>query len=143
MDRLQSKVIARARITRPIQLFLTMTESQQPTRLLERKIGWDKHEQQAIPAALNAAMFLQIIQEPTRLDSTLPGRIVIKALESGNLVKVNPYEGRMLDRLFDPPNDDYFIFDNEQHRPLSLREVEADMTPQALRLKLYPAEIRV
>lgn len=104
-------------------------------RLANRQIAWRQHELEAIPRGLDAAVMLHIIQNPTLLDLTLT--------KIGEF-RAKSYDERMFDRHFAPINDEYFAFHKDLHRPsLTLAEIEQDMAPRALRLKLFPLAIRI
>ncbi len=104
-------------------------------RLQHRVIGWNILEQEALPAALEAALMLQILSQPfSQLRLSDIGEIEQKT-----------FEERQADRKFGPrdhcPDDDYFIFKERNRQVLTLREIVDDLSPDALREKLFPREI--
>lgn len=115
-------VQAEARLGKPIE------ENQKRfIRLANRQIAWNQHEQEAIPRALDAAVMLQIIQNPT---------LELSLADIGHFL-AKSFEERAFDRQFEPRNDDYFRFRTAGRQPLTLAEIEQDMSPRALRLKLF------
>lgn len=98
-------------------------------QLESRQIGWQHHEQRAIPHALDAAILLQIMREPTR-------NLSITNLGS---YRAKTFDERSFDRLYAPVNDNYFVFHpNLQRPPLTLQQVERDLQPHALHRLLFP-----
>lgn len=98
-------------------------------RLANRQIAWTQHEHEAIPRALDAAVMLHIIENPTlELGLTDIGQFLAKT-----------FEERKFDQEFEPRNDDYFRFHPSlNRRPITLAEIEQNMEPSVLRIKLFP-----
>lgn len=102
-------------------------------RLLSRQTGWHQHEALAIPCALKAACFLQMM-----LRHSTPGL----ELENQGYCLAKTFEERMFDRMFQPFDDTFFRFHPRMNRaPLTLDELERDLHPAVLRLKLYPNRV--
>ncbi len=96
-----------------------------------RRIACEIHELKAIPKMLEAAILLPILQQPTQELSLLSiGKFAEKSLEE-----------RVLDRdpRYGPTNDDYFI--RHDGCIITLTEIEQNMEPRALRLKLLPNRV--
>lgn len=93
--------------------------------LLNRQIAYQKHEMQAIPRALEAAVILQVIQQP------------ILQLELSRLGTFNAksFEERQFDRLYGPRNERYFTLNGG--KILKLNELEKDLSPSTLRPMLF------
>lgn len=103
-------------------------------RLSWRRSGWRQHECEAIPTGLNAAVMLHLIENP-----------MFKKLELLAIgeCRAKTFEGRRSEREFPPFTNEYFVFKPSLNRPpLTLDEIEQDMAPKALRLKLFPRAIR-
>ena len=96
-------------------------------RIINRSIGWQILEGEAVPAALDAALILQILSQPT---------LQIRISDLGSL-KQKSLEERLADRQYGP-DDDFLVFHETERSPLTLREIAVDLSPQALRAKLFP-----
>lgn len=112
-------------------------------RYISRQNGTELHEFQAIPTAFNAAVLLQMIQTPTeKLEIEAPHPKIQTKIPNIGICRAKSDYGRLLARHVEPLNDDYFVFHPDLHRPpITLTEIEQDMTPQALRLKLFPNRV--
>lgn len=93
-------------------------------RIDARKAALQKHEIEAIPGMLDAAVILQIISQPA---------LEISRDEMG-LVK--DFQERAFDRLLSN-NDDYFVFHDARRPPLKLKQIENALNPDALRMMLF------
>lgn len=89
----------------------------------------------AVPMALEAAVMLRIISEPT---------LELKLNDIGR-VHVKNIAARILGRMYDK-QDDYFVFNDPKHPPLAMRpsltlaELESNLDPDAVYLKLFPPD---
>ncbi len=102
--------------------------------LTSRQAGWRYHEFQSIPRAFDAAVMLQIIQEPT-------SNISIKDL--GHFI-AKTFEERMFDRNFEPKNDDYFVFHPDKNKlNLTLEQIENNFHPKQIRKLLFDEQLPV
>ncbi len=98
-------------------------------------------EQTAIPFALDAAVFSQVLRNPT-----LP----IQSHTALVRVDARPLDLREMARRYDQ-NDTYLLFKDpadpekfdENRPPISLTELELDLTPEGLRQKLFLPAVRV
>ena len=95
-------------------------------RLQQRLIGWQILEQRAIPAALNAALILEILSQPT---------LQLRRLADIGSLTQKSIEERQLDRIYGP-NDDYLVF-SEERPSLSLCDLVDDLSPDRLRGLLF------
>lgn len=103
-------------------------------RLINRQIAWERHELGAIPKALEGALLLNLMQMPT---------LELSLSDLGEC-RAKSFEERMFDRIYEPRNDDYFVFHANLNRAkLSLTEIEQNMEPRALRIQLFPGAPRV
>jgi hypothetical protein len=103
-------------------------EQQRVIRLAIRQFAYKKHELEAIPRGLDAAILLQLIENPNM------------ELSVGDIgtFRAKGKDERQFDR--DEGHDEYFVFhSNLNRRPITLREIDADMAPRTLRLKLFPS----
>lgn len=112
---------SRRELTRPINdRFL---------RLTNRQIAYAKYEGEALPAGLDAAVLLQIIQHPT---------LELSLKEICTLV-TKTYEERNFDRMYGPDDSNaYCVFNASTHLPLSLDDLEHNLSPRELRRLLFP-----
>jgi len=93
--------------------------------------AWSILEDQVVPAALQAALMLQIIAQPT----------LQVAWENLGECKMKSFDQRMFDRWLDR-SDEYFVFQEPNRPRLNLEELCALIDPlkiDDLRLKLFPA----
>lgn len=96
---------------------------------LGRQRGWHILEYQAIPAALQAALVLQIIAEPT----------IQSNLENLGAFHAKEFDQRRFDQLLDG-NDECFVFKDESRAQLTFGAVQQMVSKQdfdGLRLKLF------
>lgn len=101
---------------------------------------WRKHEQEAVPLALNAAVLLQLAQDPTQNLEVDPFGLDIPGV--GTCVPKS-FAERVFGRHDEAPNDDYFTFHPDLNRePLALRPIEQNLQPRDLRFLLFPNAIR-
>jgi hypothetical protein len=99
-----------------------------------------QHEREAVPMALNAAVLLQIIQDPTQNLDVEPFSLDIPGV--GTSVP-KTFGERVFGRHDEVVNDDYFTFHPDLHRePLALRPIEQNLQPRELRFMLFPNAIR-
>lgn len=99
-----------------------------------RQCGWNL-QQAAIPAALDAAIMLRIIQQPFNRG--------LELLQPNGEI---PLVGRCYPKTFEKhgydtawtPNDDYVVFEQDLRRaPLTRTEIWENMDPKILRSKLF------
>lgn len=95
-------------------------------RLFMRNMGWQLLETETVPAAIEAALALQILKEPTR--QCYPSDLFQLTQKS--------FDERQFDRLYGP-DDEYLRFREEDRRPLTLEELVIDLSPDVLRQKLF------
>lgn len=96
-------------------------------RLRTRQLAWEKLEHSVIPKALEAALILEIAINPfSQMSLADCGTFVIKS-----------FDERHFD-LLHGPNDNYLLRNNPQLPPLTLRELQDDLTPSVLHGKLFP-----
>lgn len=100
--------------------------SDRTLRLFVRNIGWQLLENETIPAAIEAALILQILQEPER--QCYPSDLFQLTQKS--------FDERQFDRLYGP-DDAYLHFREENRNPLTLEELAKDLSPDTLRRKLF------
>lgn len=107
---------------------------------VEETVG-RQHEQEGVPLALNAAILLDLIQNPTQQDLDIePFSLEIPGV--GNCVPKS-FAERIFGRNDNPRNDDYFTFHPDLHRdPLPLQAIEQNIEPRDLRILLLPNAIR-
>lgn len=95
--------------------------------LHEHQVAYIRHECEAIPLGLDAALLLHLIENPHW---------------KFRIADLGTYRAKHKDeRCFDRErgNDDYFIFNSDLNRqPITLAAIEQDMAPRALRLLLFP-----
>lgn len=97
-------------------------------KLNARRLAWERHESDAIPHALKAALMLQIISQPY---------LQYRNVGEFGAFSVKHFDQRLFDRQFDQ-EDTYFAFNDVQRAPITLTEIEqVEMDPQALRQKLF------
>lgn len=97
-------------------------------RLSSRLMGWQKLERESVPAALEAALILQILSQP---------HSQLKLSQIGSL-RPKQFEERQLDRQYGG-DDTYFVFKGGLRPPLTLAElIDVDLAPIDLRAKLFP-----
>ena len=112
----------------------------QKLRFEAQNTVWRQHEQEAVPLALNAAVLLQLAQDPTQNLEIDPFSLEIPGV--GTSVPKS-FAERVFGRHDELPNDDYFAFHQDLHRePLALRPIEQNIQPRDLRLMLFPNAIR-
>lgn len=106
---------------------LSCLDKSREERLSARSIAWYKLENQLVPLLFDAALILEILSEPAlKLDIHDLGYFHIKS-----------FPRRQFDRIYGP-DDDYFVFHEKTRRPITLKEIENDMTPRAVHAKLFP-----
>ena len=89
-------------------------------QMINRQIAWGEVEKRGAPAALEAALAMEIIENPS---TTI-------ALSAIGACRPRPIEG-----YFDPA-DPYFFFHDEKRTPLTLKDV-IDLSERDLRAKLF------
>lgn len=99
-------------------------------------------ETTTIPIAFQAAVLLQIMQNPTDVELDISPTFELPRV--GTCAPRN-FAERQFGKHFAPRNDDYFIFHPDLHRePISHQAIEDNqMNPSALRLLLFPSAVRV
>lgn len=118
----------------------------QKIRYESQSLNWAALETEAIPTAINAAVLLQIIENPTRTDlDVLPLSLTLPNV--GTCVPRN-YAERMFGKNNIElengneieGNDDYFLFHPDLRRPsITHRDIlVADMEPDTIRDLLFP-----
>lgn len=102
-------------------------QAPEPIRTEERRIGWRILEQKVLPAALNGALILQILQDSTRSPD----------LADLGICRVKEFDQRRFDQLFDG-SDEYFVFNHTKRASLRFEELFPLIQDlDALRLKLF------
>lgn len=104
-----------------------------------RNKGHILFEGQALPTALNAAVMLQMIQNP-RMDIEVkhPDQNHTHEFSGIGRCKAKYYDQRMFERTLPPIDDDYLVFEPKWNRPpLTRAEIEENMDPRVLRLKIF------
>ena len=94
-----------------------------------RLLGWKKLEFEAIPAALQAALVLQTISQPTQQ---------LKLTDLGACTP-KEFDQRRFDQLLEA-SDAYFVFKDEARAPLTftaLQEIVSKQNYDGLRVKLF------
>jgi hypothetical protein len=116
------------------QQYVCDTPIKRNIRRESRNFAHIKHEFEALPKALEAAFLLHIIENPT-----LQGE-----LKDVGEFRMKAFDAREQDRQYPPVDDDYFVFNQNVNRPaLKLRtDIEANMSPSALRFKLFPRALQ-
>lgn len=94
-------------------------------RLIVRNMGWNLLEMEALPAALEAAFALQIMQEPYRRD--FPSELFDLTQKS--------FDERMFDRIYGP--DDLYLTMKEGNKPSFTLEEMSHLSPDELRIRLF------
>lgn len=114
----------------------------QKIRFESNDTAWRQHEQEAVPLALNAAVVLQIMQDPTTQDLDVQPQ----SFDIPRVATCVPksFAERMFGRIHQPRNDDYLLFHPGLNRPpLQLQEIEQNIeAPRNLQLLLFPNAIR-
>lgn len=102
-----------------------LTESQKEALLWQTyQSAYRQHEGEAIPLALEAALVLHKIENPQ----------YNLRLEQIGTMKIKPKDWRSFGR------GDYFVFPPDARRdPIQISDIELNMSPSALRLRLFPA----
>ncbi len=93
-------------------------------RVDARKNAILKHESEAIPHMIDAAVILQILAQPAL------------QLTRDDLGYIKDFQERSFDRLL-TKNDDFFLFHDAKRPPLKLSEIENNLNPDALRQVLF------
>lgn len=111
----------------------------QKIRFESRQAAFFKHEYDAMPSLLNAAVLLQIIQTPTTTDLDIDPQ----SLEIPGVATFAPkpsWSERAFGRTHQPHNDDYLVFHPDLDRDrISLAEIEEHVdNPHNLQLMLFP-----
>lgn len=114
----------------------------QKNRFECQETAWRQHEIEAVPLALNAAILLDLIQNPAQQDLDIkPFSLEIPGV--GSCVPKS-FAERIFGRNDNIRSDDYVVFHPDLHRdPLSLQAIEQNFEPRDLRLVLLPNAIRV
>jgi hypothetical protein len=100
--------------------------------LAAKRIGWQILEREMLPYALNAALMLQIISQPT---------LQLKLSDIGQY-QAKSLEGRLATREFDH-DDNYFVFNEPNRAPLALASLQLNNDPGQLRGQFFPAPAQV
>lgn len=113
----------------------------QKIRFEAQETAGRQHEQEAVPLALNAAILLDLIQNPTQQDlDAQPLSLEIPGV--GNCVPKS-FAERIFGRNDNPPSDDFFFFHEALRRdPLTLQAIEQNIEPRDLRFLLLPNALR-
>ncbi|MES2272828.1 MAG: hypothetical protein V4487_01375 [Chlamydiota bacterium] len=101
-------------------------------RLAAERIGWQILEREMIPYALNAALMLQIISQPT---------LQLKLSDLGTC-QAKSLEGRLAAREF-RQDDNYFVFNEQNRAPLVLTQLRANNNPGQIRQQFFPAPLPI
>ncbi len=108
--------------------FLGLSDQDRSLRKKAGELGRHLHMYEAIPAALDAAVMLRIIQDPTR---------ELSLSDIAKYVAKDSVE-QALDERYPPINDTYLILHNNRGS-LTLKEIEAvHLAPKELYSKLFP-----
>ncbi|OGN56254.1 MAG: hypothetical protein A3D96_02255 [Chlamydiae bacterium RIFCSPHIGHO2_12_FULL_44_59] len=91
--------------------------------------AYNAFETVALPKFMEAALVLQLIQQPQKNFS----------LSEVGEIHSKGYDERCFDRTFEPKNDDYFVFRPEYNRPpIALTKIENNLNPVEIRPLIFP-----